>query len=596
MWSVKEELGKQYIYVSKNAASDVAAANFFGKAAAWVSGGTYSLNDRVTSSSIQYKCIQACTGRTTAPLSDTSYWEFDKENFQTYATGKTYSVGHKTNYSNEHYICAVEGSTGAFQVGNWTKVIVSNRLYPYRLQNTAITLINADARFVSSETLDFVNNTATYLVNMLLSNGKWNETLTTSTKYVKIIGQSKWKTSVYNNQSLIHVSNVSLIPTTLTTIKASNCIVSSSTINGGTLELYFSYKVLFVNLGIVNYSVNLYHSVSCSYYLWAQPTYVTFYFINTSILKNCVFGQIVNFDSMSSVNVGNIDGNYYNSTVKIATVSQANIAAVRATAPFQNVNSLMNASAITLSSDYTLPTGCVLLNAGLLGNHIGAEGLGVTKDTSNSLAVANGAIYRNGRVVLNNIYRDQVAKVAQAGASNTITLNADASSVNDEYIGFRIWIYQGTGIGQTKTITAYNGTTKVATVDTNWSVNPDNTSYYEIMDAEITSAIIDLGASKTIKKINFSALNNYDTSTLTVLTQHVGTDDCRTMNSDLNYELKTGLLADLSDGTWRKFKQDESLMLDGAGVGCGDASYNADTVASTTLTFRYYQIRVKLHK
>jgi len=71
--------------------------------------------------------------------------------------------------------------------------------------------------------------------------------------------------------------------------------------------------------------------------------------------------------------------------------------------------------------------------------------------------------------------------VAQAGASNTITLSADEYALDDFYNNlYTITIDSGTGSGQTKQITDYNGTTKVATVVSNWSVNPNATSVYLI--------------------------------------------------------------------------------------------------------------------
>ena len=69
---------------------------------------------------------------------------------------------------------------------------------------------------------------------------------------------------------------------------------------------------------------------------------------------------------------------------------------------------------------------------------------------------------------------------AQAGASTTITLAADESAMDDAYNGKTIKITGGTGSGQIKTISDYVGSTKVATVDSSWSSNPDNTSTYEI--------------------------------------------------------------------------------------------------------------------
>lgn len=70
---------------------------------------------------------------------------------------------------------------------------------------------------------------------------------------------------------------------------------------------------------------------------------------------------------------------------------------------------------------------------------------------------------------------------AQAGAAGTITLASGASSTDDIYKGQLLKIYGATGAGQTRTITAYNGTTKVASVAWNWITNPDATSTYAII-------------------------------------------------------------------------------------------------------------------
>lgn len=72
---------------------------------------------------------------------------------------------------------------------------------------------------------------------------------------------------------------------------------------------------------------------------------------------------------------------------------------------------------------------------------------------------------------------------AQAGAAGTITLAAGASGTNNLYKGLVIKIYGGTGAGQARTITAYDGTTKVATVAWNWATDPDNTSTYGVLAA-----------------------------------------------------------------------------------------------------------------
>jgi hypothetical protein len=73
---------------------------------------------------------------------------------------------------------------------------------------------------------------------------------------------------------------------------------------------------------------------------------------------------------------------------------------------------------------------------------------------------------------------------AQAGAAGTITLAAGASATDDLFNGTRILLTGGTGAGQARIITDYNGTTKVASIAPNWTTNPDATSTYEIQAAD----------------------------------------------------------------------------------------------------------------
>ncbi len=70
---------------------------------------------------------------------------------------------------------------------------------------------------------------------------------------------------------------------------------------------------------------------------------------------------------------------------------------------------------------------------------------------------------------------------AQAGASGSITLKSGSSSTDDLYKGLIVKIYGGTGVGQSRTITGYTGSTKVATVAWNWTTNPDSSSTYALI-------------------------------------------------------------------------------------------------------------------
>lgn len=79
---------------------------------------------------------------------------------------------------------------------------------------------------------------------------------------------------------------------------------------------------------------------------------------------------------------------------------------------------------------------------------------------------------------------------AQAGAASSITLDSGASSVNSYYRGSLIHITGGTGAGQARIIIGYVGSTKVATVDTAWATNPDNTSTFAIL-ADLGPLLLD---------------------------------------------------------------------------------------------------------
>ena len=86
--------------------------------------------------------------------------------------------------------------------------------------------------------------------------------------------------------------------------------------------------------------------------------------------------------------------------------------------------------------------------------------------------------YNKQLVGYGDVYIDSV----QSASSNTITLANTASEVNGFYVGHEILIVLGTGRLQQKTITGYVGSTKVATVDSSWSIIPDNTSDFYIRE------------------------------------------------------------------------------------------------------------------
>lgn len=97
--------------------------------------------------------------------------------------------------------------------------------------------------------------------------------------------------------------------------------------------------------------------------------------------------------------------------------------------------------------------------------------------------------------------------------NNQIQLDAGASSTNGDYDPGLIFIETGTGAGQARLILQYDGSTKVATVDRDWRVNPDNTSEFVILaDAgreSVNEGLVQAATSTTIT-LNANASSNDD--------------------------------------------------------------------------------------
>lgn len=114
--------------------------------------------------------------------------------------------------------------------------------------------------------------------------------------------------------------------------------------------------------------------------------------------------------------------------------------------------------------------------------------------------------------------------LAQGGGANTITLNASASATNDIYNGQLVVLRTGTGQDQSRIITAYNGTTKVATVAEAWATNPaSGTGYILWPVGRALTASISSGAQGDIRTALGLASANLDTQ-LTAIDDAVDTE------------------------------------------------------------------------
>lgn len=128
-----------------------------------------------------------------------------------------------------------------------------------------------------------------------------------------------------------------------------------------------------------------------------------------------------------------------------------------------------------------LPIEIQLVNYDPDDGNLGLTGLtGLTAPTAGALPTVGSS---SGQISLSSGYVSPVQNhvgTAQAGAATTITLASVASSTDNIYNNTTIYLTGGTGAGQSAGITDYNGTTKVATIEHTWLINPDNTTTYEI--------------------------------------------------------------------------------------------------------------------
>ena len=88
---------------------------------------------------------------------------------------------------------------------------------------------------------------------------------------------------------------------------------------------------------------------------------------------------------------------------------------------------------------------------------------------------------------------------AASATGSTIVLDGAALDEANSYVGCAIYISSGTGMGQTRLITAYT-TGRIATIVPDWETNPDTTSAYKILPVgrsiveSVTPGAINAGA------------------------------------------------------------------------------------------------------
>lgn len=127
----------------------------------------------------------------------------------------------------------------------------------------------------------------------------------------------------------------------------------------------------------------------------------------------------------------------------------------------------------------------------------------------------------------------------QAGSTaTTIKLDAGASATDDIYEHTVVAITGGTGVGQTRIIHNYTGSTKVAEIAHSWHITPDNTSTFSItpgvthtetMQYELDRGVAQAGSTATTIKLDAgaSAVDDYYNGQLVNIHDDTGEMQCR---------------------------------------------------------------------
>ena len=205
--------------------------------------------------------------------------------------------------------------------------------------------------------------------------------------------------------------------------------------------------------------------------------------------------QITGLDSSNTINIGlteTASGNLGNQIfVSVANGDDTNDG-FAISRPFKTVRAAVNAAR---------PGNTVKIAAGIYNEvtpiivpqRVNIEGDGERSTIIRPTVATNDVFWLNNNCLLTNMGLENYTAngvafpatnihsgTAQTGNASSITLASDADSLNNFFDEMQIQIASGTGAGQIKAITNYNGTTKVASVNTNFSTPPDNTSVYQV--------------------------------------------------------------------------------------------------------------------
>jgi len=155
-----------------------------------------------------------------------------------------------------------------------------------------------------------------------------------------------------------------------------------------------------------------------------------------------------------------------------------------------------------------------------------------------------------------------VPQAAQSAGDTAITLDATAASQTDFYKGSVVAIISGDGANQARIITAYNGSTKVATIDRGWDValtTGATRSVFAVfpqgLNQPLTSAQTQSSASAALSAYGASTLTSGQVTAAVPTTAQIGAEvfDTQTVETGMTFRgalrLMAAVLAGRRSGT-----------------------------------------------
>lgn len=186
---------------------------------------------------------------------------------------------------------------------------------------------------------------------------------------------------------------------------------------------------------------------------------------------------------------------------------------------------------------------CVVLDEAVYDSLFGTTALATT---GAAMTLAAGAIASTTFAASSGLSPITSGTAQSGSTSSTIKLAAGASSSDDFYNDQTIVIHTGTGAGQSRVITDYTGSTRVANVHRNWLVTPDATSQYLVLrEPEMQSGggSVSLGTNAPSGWLNAAAFSSGAIDANAIAANAIGASE---LAADAGAEIATAVRTELA--------------------------------------------------